>query len=478
MGHGVRVSVVALVAVPLLLVIVPPAWPSGELDELLSGFSQEQQPEEDAELGDLLSGFGGRQMSGEETGESGTALPSWLELQGSLGLRTAVNVDHDAPEQGQPDYRGLAMFRGLGELVADVTFGGWMARVGATAFYDAASRLNDQRDLYTEAYLDLYEDEVELGEAYLQGSLADNLDIRVGRQIVVWGKSDNLRVTDVLNPLDNRWPGMTDIRYLRLPVTMSKVDWFAGQWRSSLIVVHEPRFSKIPVYNGEFYGGSQAAPALSEPVWSWDSQQPALSVNGIFSGWDISFYAAQVYPATGFTEQGEGGVPYRTYEKALMGGAAVNVALGNWLIKGEGACWDGLRYTNSTEEKRRLDLLAGLEYSGFTETSIVLELVYRRIGDYEPALAASPDGQDEETTQYALRFVRDFRHDTLHFTALISSYGFFAEDGGFERLQLDYDLNDQVTLTGGLMLYESGDQPGLGGVGDNDKIFVEVKYNF
>lgn len=67
---------------------------------------------------------------------------------------------------------------------------------------------------------------------------------------------------------------------------------------------------------------------------------------------------------------------------------------------------------------------------------------------------------------------------TLHLNIILSSYGLLAADGGFERAQLDYDINDQMVLTGGVILYESGDAPGLSGIGDNDNFFVEVNYNF
>ena len=80
--------------------------------------------------------------------------------------------------------------------------------------------------------------------------------------------------------------------------------------------------------------------------------------------------------------------------------------------------------------------------------------------------------------QYALRFTRDFAHDTLHLNIVVASYGLWAEDGGFERVQLDYDLNDEIVLSGGVILYQSGDIPGFAGVGDNDNVFVEVEYNF
>jgi hypothetical protein len=470
-------------AVLLLTVLIgaPLLVQSSELDDLLSGFDTEENASggADVDIDELLSGFDDQETMGEGTEETApSSLPAWLAIKGSLSLRSAINFAHDPPPPGTPDYRGLSMFRGLGELVTDFSFEEWRGRIGGTAFYDAAYHLNGQRDLYSDEYLDEYEREIELGEAYLQGSLADDLDIKIGRQIVVWGKSDNLRVNDVLNPLDLRWPGMTDIRYLRLPVTMTKLDYYVGDWNSSFIVVNEPRFAKTPVYNGEFYQGNQPAPELKTPGWSLENQQPALSVNGIFSGWDLSFYGAWVYPEKGSVERDLSGIPYRTYDKALLAGTAVNVALGNWLMKAEAAYWDDLTYTNIEDKKPRLDILAGIEYSGFTETAITLEIVNRHIFDYDKLLAEPPDAVQEDTMQYALRFTRDFAHDTLHLNIVVASYGLWAEDGGFERVQLDYDLNDEIVLSGGVILYESGDIPGFAGVGDNDNVFVEVEYNF
>ena len=50
------------------------------------------------------------------------------------------------------------------------------------------------RDHYTREVLDDYESEVDLRKAYIQGKILKNLDIKAGRQIVVWGKSDNIRM--------------------------------------------------------------------------------------------------------------------------------------------------------------------------------------------------------------------------------------------------------------------------------------------
>lgn len=451
-----------------------------ELDSLLSGFETEAPASDNKELEGLLDGFseGVAEEQPHDSTDPKPTLPQWLSLQGSLSLQSTINFAHAAPSPGEPDYRGLSMFKGLGELIADASLAGWKARIGATAFYDGAYRLNGQRDLYTKKYLEEYEKEFELNEAYLHGALTENLDLKLGRQIVVWGKSDNIRVTDVINPLDRRWPGMTDIRYLRLPVTMTRLDYFWDNWSVSTLLIHEPRFDKFPVFNGEFFPFPQPAPPLSTPDWSWDNQQLGLALNGIFSGWDLSFYAASVFPENSFSRRNPAANPVRTYERATMLGTAGNLAAGNWLFKAEAAYWDGLNYSTIPDEKSRFDVLAGIEYMGFSDTTISFEIANRHILDYDPRLESLPDAQKEDWTQYALRFVRNFMNDTLHATILVSSFGLLGAEGGFERLQLDYDISDAITLTGGLVLYESGDFPGFREIGDNDRILFELEYRF
>lgn len=461
-----------------LLSICPSPW-ADELDSLLSGFEEEKVAEGENELKGLLDGFTEPEAQQQkELSKNAPLLPNWLTLQGSLSLQTTINFSHDAPKTGEPDFRGLSKFRGHGELIAEASFSTWKVRMGGTAFYDAAYMLNDQEDLFTQEYLDEYENGLELNEAFIKGGLTNNVDLKIGRQIVVWGKSDNLRVTDILNPLDLRYPGMLDIRYLRLPVTMSRLDYFWNSWNISTMLIHEPRFNRLTGYNGDFFPGTQPLPRLETPDWSLDNQQAGVALNGIFSGWDLSFYAASVFQEKAYIKFDPLSTPFRTYERTTMLGAAVNMVFGSWLIKAEVAYWDGLKYSNISDEKPRVDLLAGFEYMGFSDTVISLEIANRHIIDYDPLLANSPDSQRKDWDQYALRFTRDFLNDTLHLTAIFSSYGLFAEDGGFERFQLDYDLNDFIVLKGGVVFYESGDFPGFKNIDNNDRLMLELEYRF
>jgi len=176
-----------------------------------------------------------------------------------------------------------------------------------------------------------------------------SLDIKLGRQIVVWGKSDNIRVTDVLNPLDMREPGLTDIEDLRLPVATSRLDYYIGDWNLTGIVIHEIRFNKSPEYGSDFYPSSTPPPYEDKPGSRCKNTEYAAAINGIFSGWDISFYWADFYNDTPHMELVSAGPPPQIewkHARLKMFGAAFNQALGNWLLKTEAAYIDGFKFFN------------------------------------------------------------------------------------------------------------------------------------
>jgi hypothetical protein len=112
-----------------------------------------------------------------------------------------------------------------------------------------------------------------------------NLDFKIGRQIVVWGKSDSIRITDVLNPLDNRTPGLIDIKNLRLGRLMSKLDYYQDNLKISAALLHENRFSKNPKFGSDFKASTDLPE--SKPGNNLKNTGIALSLTGEFSGYDL-----------------------------------------------------------------------------------------------------------------------------------------------------------------------------------------------
>jgi hypothetical protein len=69
-------------------------------------------------------------------------------------------------------------------------------------------------------------------------------------------------------------------------------------------------------------------------------------------------------------------------------------------------------------------------------------------------------------------------NDTLNLTFLTTIFGLTGEDGGFQRFTAVYDLTDSIELTGGIVFYQSGDLRRTMDIGDNDRVYFNVRYNF
>jgi hypothetical protein len=399
-----------------------------------------------------------------------------------LTISSAYNFAHEPPEEGQTDWRGLSRLRSLLALEADIEAADWLEfYFSGYGFYDFAYSING-RDEYTPQVLETYEQDLELTETYALFSPWSTFDFWFGRQIVVWGVSDNIRVTDIVNPLDRREPGMTDLEYMRLPVTMSRIDTALGQWRLSGMAVHEIRFDKNPVFGSDFFPFPAPLPPDDIPSNTLDNTEWMFSLGRTFSGWDIALYAADHYDdAAHIGKDAEDTNPtlVRNHARLTLLGAAANVALGNWLLKSEAAWQDGFEFFNAPGKTfSRFDVLFGIEYTGITETTLSVEVANRHINDFDGQLGQSPDLAQQDTFQSAIRIVREFLNDSMTCTLLAMAYGPLGEDGAFQRFQVDYDVIDDLIFTAGLVLYQSGDLPLFNTIGDNDRVFAEMSYHF
>jgi hypothetical protein len=458
-------------------------------EDVLAGFEDEKSADDDALSGfddaptddDALSGFEDTPADDKTKASQTKKSPSIWHFSGHLKLAGAYSFSHSAPAANQSDWRGLSRQRTELQLALRIKPSErWQVYGAVNGFKDWV--YTTRKEDFNPNVVSAYEEEIEIRELYFQGRLSDRFDVKLGRQIMVWGKSDNVRVTDVLNPLDLREPGLTDIADLRLPVAMSRLDFYVGAFSVTGIAIHEIRFHKIPIFGSDFYPGDVPPPTQEKPAGNFEDTQFGLALNGVFSGWDASFYLADVYDHNTYVKRIGTSLPpvlKRQHARLKMVGAAANLAYGNWLVKTEAACLSGFRsFNRSGQEYARLDALLGFEYAGFKNTTLSIEAVNRIIIDYDAALIQAPDFIEAGEFQSVLRLSRDFLNETLNLTLLLSSWGITGQDGSFERLGAEYDLNDAIKLIGGVVLYQSGNLARFQNIGDNDRVYFEVKYSF
>lgn len=432
-------------------------------DEILDGFIEDET---------------GAESAAHATSGSAYSLPKAF-WGGDLKLSTSYLWDHE-PEGGEIDWHGLARVRPEINLYLSAKFNrDWRGYFGVKGFYDLAYTLRG-RDEFTEEVLDKYEKEAEFTEVYVQGRVARGLDLKIGRQIVVWGRSDYIRVTDILNPIDNREPGYTDIEDLRLPVTMTKLDFFVNSWTLTALAIHETRFNKIPTFGHYFYPYEYRLPPEEENLPNFDNPQWAAALNGIFSQKDFSLYWGNLLNSDAHIES-IGSPPRfaRRHERVQFYGGAFNIASGNWLFKSEGAILQGVKFANTGDEEfMRSSMLVGFEYSGFDDTFISADISVFNIHDFKEILETRPDYAQETQWRSAFSVSRDFFYQSLNVQLLALIFGEKAQDGAMYRLTGGYDITDAWNLRVGVALYESGDLYTLRSIGDNDQIFAELKYSF
>ncbi len=433
------------------------------------------------ELDDLLEGFDEEEIELEAPQDVG---PGFWELTGDLSVSASYAFAHDSADPIKKEYRGLAVLRTQLALQLDLNLPrDWRARVAGRGFYDFAYAIQG-RDGFTREAKDAQVSEVEFQEVWLQGSLLPQLDLKFGRQIVNWGRSETIRILDVLNPLDNREPGLVDIEDLRLPVVMTRLDYFHGPWSLTGIAVHETRFNEDPDFGSEFFPFDVRLTGEKVPANGGSDTEWAAALTGIFSGWDVSFHWARFFDDRAHIELVPAAlgppVLQRQHSRLTMLGAAGNRALGNWLLKGEAAYFDGLEFfvPPGVEEKSRFDVLVGFEYAGFDDTTITLEVANRHIRGYDSELAAGTNFAQRNSLETAFRYSADFMNSRLHVTYLATVFGLTGDDGGFMRLSADYELRDALTIGGGIVLYKGGDIPTFEGIRKNDRLFFTAKYSF
>jgi len=345
---------------------------------------------------------------------------------------------------------------------------GWKIKVNARAYYDSIYKLKGTNK-FNQNELDELQSEVELFDAYVEGSLADNLDLKVGRQVVVWGRSDTIRVTD-------RRPGMVDIEDLRLPVAMAKLDYFVGDWRVTPIAIFEQRFSKNPPMGSSF----SPAPSNASPLNAkkYNDVTYALSIGGEFSGWDINFYGAKVRDDAGYIQNPRTASQILIHDKVTMFGTAVNILSGSWLFKTELAYFDGLKYTSTPNKKyKRTDALLGVEYNGIADTMISYDVVTRKISGYDSRLINELNPLEAQSYQHAFRISSDFMNASLKANYLISLYGKALDKGGFQRVWIDYEIADGINTSFGVVDYIGGSKL-FDTIKNNDMVFANISYSF
>ena len=196
------------------------------------------------------------------------------------------------------------------------------------AFIYSLGRDKDQKGIDArEVYLDMH---------------YSKADVRIGRQFVVWGVLDGLRIVDEVQPQDFRELIMPDLLDSRIPTWMAKVDYYRPEGTYELLYGPNIRVNK-PAPSGSEWELLQDVPGVQYPK-QWNPLDPEAGIRFSTNAWDTDLSLSYLYTYDYFPTVfrtvvlNQVAIPplYNAqYTRINMFGGTVSKQLGDYVAKGE-----------------------------------------------------------------------------------------------------------------------------------------------
>ena len=322
---------------------------------------------------------------------------------------------------------------------------------------------------------------VQLQEAYFnyQNEL---VEFKAGRQIVVWGVADGLRVTDLISPVDYTEFMSSDYDDMRMAVDGFRVKYPGERVNAEIVYVPVPRYFQMPL--GE---DNPWRPNLPEKAGLDFPEGPdAKFKNGDF-GTRLSFFLSNLdFSISALHTHNQSPVSvvehvsrdsvviHGIHETMTIFGGDMSMPIGEFVIRAEVAEYfrEALGYANNLDYARKntFNALGGIDWYAGNNWTFMVQYLHKYIADYSDELA-----NEKNSSEMTFRISKELLNNTLK----LSLYGMFDIDnlGYYGRASGDYSLTDQVMLSLGYDHF-GGKRGQLAGYKKNREVWAKAKYYF
>jgi hypothetical protein len=373
--------------------------------------------------------------------------------------------------------------------------------------FDAEARYRDNRN-----YLCRTRGTNWLRELYLD-YYSPSLDIRIGRQQVVWGTTVGMKILDIVNPDDQREYVLDDFADSRIALWMLKAEW-SPKVNGTLQFLFIPDFENTFIapagspftYRAVTLGAERLAP-LEElgfhvsqknkrPGRSFENAKVGLRWLDVYKGFEYSLNWLHGYEYSPYKNVITGAILPRIIESRYaqveyMGGSFTKTFTSGTLrgltTRGEFVYTHGHKNGYGTDGSQegvaKVDMWkSAFVLERYVVTNWMVEFQYIMMGltrerekGYRFLLGPTQGVMDQVETFLTLMVSTDFFHERLKAKTLIV-YG----DNYDWRIspRFDFEVTDKINIAfGGHLFY--GHKDGLNGeFRDNDEVFTEIRFGF
>jgi hypothetical protein len=316
-----------------------------------------------------------------------------------------------------------------------------------------------------------------------------NWDIRVGRQIIIWGKADGVQVTDIISPPDYTEFITRDLDEIRQPVDAAKFRLLGNSVNLELIWIPVFRAAKMPGKDNP-WAISQSTPTgirmsdtgTWEPSISLKNSEVAIKASGYFSGMDIAasaFYTWDDIAARHRTVSYASGTPdvrfHPEHHRMTVLGLEFSRPWSDFVFRGEAAYYLG-RYRETTVPNRdpsprdSLKWLLGLDWTPGNDWSISAQILNENIFGHTSYLAA-----EENDSLVTLNISKKLFNQILTLSNMI--YCDLNDGEFYNRCKVEYEISDGFFASAGLDIFNGKDGQ-FGVYRDNTQVWFKLRYNF
>ena len=362
-------------------------------------------------------------------------------------------------------------------------------RLSTKYYVDSIYRLKGEEN-YSRAEVDEFESRFEVKDAYIETQLNARSYVKLGQQIIAWGQAENLRITDLVNTQDLYTYGQQDLEDLRLPVPAALWSQRLGDVLVDGVITYRAGHDDVALAFDEFDPLISLRPLNVRTKLARPERETEyfLRVSGHYDRGDWSVVAADANQNSadvrGIVISSTLTIPTvlaLSQDRFQAFGVAGNWTRGSWLAFAEAGLHRGKRLqpaanqffsqTSGWLEKDQVLSTVGLEYNGWTNTTITSEFDYIHTRAHDSSL-----GSDADQLGYSVRMLWSGFNDRVQALAVWNQ---LPEDGGkILRLALDYDCSDSLKLGLLWVNYGAARAAQLYPYRYNDILQLQIEYSF
>ena len=363
----------------------------------------------------------------------------------------------------------------------------WKATLRADV--DPVYASSSSSDFYPQAVREDQRSDFFIRETYFDASLA-GLEWRVGKQNIVWGEMVGLFFADVVSARDQRDFILPDFEIIRIPQWAIRAERFGENYHAEVVWLPSPDVDIIGKPGAEFYphripppaGLGQSFNEQERPERTVSNSNVGLRASTLQAGWDLSafYYRSTDVNPTFYREVAATPTPTLVYtprhDRIWQAGGTLGKDFGGIVGKAELIYTSGRSFSvtrlsdpDGVVAQDTFDYVVGLDFTFGRDTRLNLQYFERVFSDHDPDML-----QDEREPGFSLLLAAKLwvlEPELLLIRSLNRS-------DGLARAKLGWRPHKNLRFTLGVDVFSGPVTGFFGRFADNDRAYLETRYDF